>query len=78
LAGKSYREIGDSLWLSPQTISGIRKILDGEKYKSYTERCRLGDRKSRQSSGSIKRIAPVGRKIGRIQKTKYGPIRHIV
>ena len=34
--GKSYREISEALWLSPNTISTIRKnIIDGKIYKSY-------------------------------------------
>ncbi len=77
LVGKSYREIGDSLWLSPQTISGIKKILDGEKYKSYTERFRLEGRKDKYSSGTIQAAGVSAKKrIGRIQKTKYGTLHH--
>lgn len=34
--GKSYREIGEALWLSPNTISTIKKnIMDGKTYRSY-------------------------------------------
>lgn len=34
--GKSYREISETFWLSPNTISTIRKnIIDGKIYKSY-------------------------------------------
>lgn len=34
--GKSYREISETFWLSPNTISTIKKnIIDGKIYKSY-------------------------------------------
>ncbi len=36
-AGKSYREIGEILWLSPNTVSTIKKNIFGDHkhYKSY-------------------------------------------
>src|SRR3989344_1103039 len=34
-SGKSYRKIGEELWLSPQTISGIQKALKENGYKSH-------------------------------------------
>lgn len=36
-SGKSYKEIGKELWISPQTISGIVKSIKGNKYESYRE-----------------------------------------
>src|SRR3990172_8184043 len=37
-AGKRYRQIADELWLSPQTISSIRKASGKNSYHSYRER----------------------------------------
>ena len=43
---KSYREIGRILWLSPQTVSAIRKsMLDGEDYKSRYARTKKEKRR---------------------------------
>ena len=46
--GMTYREIGDDLWLSPQTISAIKKSLLSKSgdYESY----RSGYRKARSYS----------------------------
>jgi len=36
--GKSYKQIGEKLWLSPTTIRSLRKVLDNrpeEGYQSY-------------------------------------------
>src|SRR3989304_524996 len=38
ISGKSYRQIGRELWLSPQTISGIKKAIRESGYRSYLER----------------------------------------
>lgn len=38
LSGKSYREIGNEVWCSPQTVSGMKKALHEEQYRSYWER----------------------------------------
>lgn len=38
ISGKSYREIGKELWVSPQTISGIKKATEERIYESYLER----------------------------------------
>ncbi len=35
--GKSYSEISEMLWLSPNTISAIKKGLKNSEYKSYFE-----------------------------------------
>jgi len=37
-AGKSYTDIGRELWLSPQTISAIKKGLLENMYRSYADR----------------------------------------
>jgi uncharacterized protein YerC len=36
--GKSYRQIGKELWVSPQTVSGIKKAIEEKGYKSHLER----------------------------------------
>lgn len=36
-SGRSYKEIGNELWISPQTISGTVKTIKGDKYQSYRE-----------------------------------------
>lgn len=35
--GKSYKEISEMLWLSPNTVSAIKKGLKNFEYKSYFE-----------------------------------------
>ena len=68
-AGASYRQIGEELWLSPQTISGIKKSFAGEGYRSYADLSK-GKRKKKQSNPSDRVILqrPEGRRI----RTKYG------
>src|SRR3989344_7123234 len=46
-SGKSYRKIAEELWLSSQTISGIKKAMDEKAYKSYLERSK-GERKKKK------------------------------
>lgn len=69
LTGKSYRKIGEELWLAPQTISAIKKSLRENGYRSYPGR---KERRKRVYS-SVKSGNRKPR--GRIQRTKYGPIR---
>ncbi len=52
-SGKSYREIGDELWCSPQTISGIKKALREEHYRSYWERGKTERKKKVYSKNSF-------------------------
>lgn len=66
ILGKSYREIGKELWLSPQTISGIKKTLDEDSYKSYPGR---KERKKKVYSHSdTRKYGPRGTP----RRTKYG------
>jgi len=44
LSGKTYSQISNDLWLSPQTISSIKRALGGGIYKNYKERSK-GERK---------------------------------
>lgn len=70
-SGKSYREIGKELWLSPQTISVIRKALTENNYRSYSERGKK-ERKKKIYSYSAE---PRHRKSrGTPRKTKYGVV----
>lgn len=65
-AGKSYRKIAEELWLSPQTISSIKKSLTEKGYRSYPGR---NERKKRvYSSIASGRRRPKGRP----KRTKYG------
>ncbi|HUX36145.1 MAG TPA: hypothetical protein VMV71_03895 [Candidatus Paceibacterota bacterium] len=68
-SGKSYKQIGNELWLSPQTISGIKKALTENNYRSYPKR---KERKKRVYSRDPKagRARPRGRRV----KTKYGTL----
>ena len=71
IAGRSYRQIGAELWLSPQTISGIKKALKEKNYRSYLERSK-NERKKREYSSSP--IPFKSRPCGRPHRTKYGTI----
>jgi len=70
-SGKKYREIAEELWLSPQTISAIKKALKENNYRSYRERGKI-ERKRKVYSPVLntKRKRYRGRPI----RTKYGTI----
>jgi len=72
ISGKSYREIGKELWVSPQTISIIKKAINEKAYRSYLERSRKERKKKEYSIDN----RPVRRKWpeGRPRRTKYGTI----
>ena len=69
-SGKSYREIGDELWLSSQTISSIKKALIEKGYKSYRERGKT-ERKKRVWSNYPRKKKESYR---RYRRTKYGKV----
>ncbi len=71
VSGKSYRQIGEELWLSPQTISGIKKAIHEKNYRSYLERSKKGRKKKEYSSDTS---PSKSRPSGRPQRTKYGTI----
>ncbi|MFH1161816.1 MAG: hypothetical protein V1696_00870 [Candidatus Jorgensenbacteria bacterium] len=77
IAGKSYKQIGRELWLSPQTISGIKKALKEksyqsyQSYQSYLERSKKERKKRKYSFNSLPAKA---RSRGRPHRTKYGTI----
>jgi len=68
-SGERYRQIANALWLSPQTISSIKKALGERSYKSYRERGKL-ERKKRIYSSDLSRNEKKSR--GRPVRTKYG------
>lgn len=70
-AGRSYKTIGEALWLSPQTISGVKKALNEKSYLSYLERSKK-ERKKRKYSESVSPKKPRPR--GRPRRTKYGVV----
>jgi len=71
IAGKSYRQIGEELYLSPQTISGIKKAVSEKSYRSYLERSKKERKRRKYSLDS----APVKtRRRGTPRRTKYGTI----
>lgn len=71
-AQMSYRDIGNELWLSSQTISAIKKGIGEKRYRSYADRGKTERRKKVYSS--IPRAARPSPKIGIPRKTKYGTI----
>ncbi len=69
--GKSYKQIGEELWLSSQTVSGIKKAAFGNTYKSYLERSKKERKKKIYSSNTkIRKLRPSGTP----RRTKYGTI----
>jgi len=71
-SGKKYREIGEELWLSPQTISSIKKALREQNYRSYRERGKT-ERKKKVYSPNLGRTRK--KYSSRRVRTKYGVIR---
>lgn len=70
-SGKSYRQIGQELWLSPQTISCIKKSIKESNYISYSERSKK-ERKPKSYSSTKKSRIPKPEGIPR--PTKYGTL----
>lgn len=71
-SGKTYKQIGEELWLSPQTISAIKKAIKETSYQSYRERGKT-KRKKKQYSSNIT-LAKTKKPEGRAVRTKYGTI----
>jgi len=70
-SGKSYKQITDELWLSPQTISSIKKICSENIYKSYWERSKSERKRKAYSTNSAQqKRKPKGRPV----RTKYGTV----
>jgi hypothetical protein len=71
VSGKSYRQIGEELWLSPQTINVVKKAINENNYRSYLERSKT-ERKKRKYS--FHPIPSKSRPRGRPHRAKYGTI----
>lgn len=67
--GASYNKIARELWLSPQTISAIKKGLREKRYRSYVVR---GERKKKV--WTVIRHPQHSPKMGNPRKTKYGRV----
>jgi len=70
-SGKSYLEIGRELFISPQTISGIKKTVGEKTYRSYLNRSK-NERKKKEYSRDISVSKPKRR--GWPRRTKYGTV----
>ncbi|MEK9194497.1 MAG: Trp family transcriptional regulator [Patescibacteria group bacterium] len=71
-SGRSYRQISKELWLSLQTISGIKKAINERGYRSYLERSKK-ERRKRIYSASLIPPKPEKPK-GKPRRTKYGTV----
>jgi hypothetical protein len=69
--GGGSRQIARELWLSRQTISGIRKALREHTYKSYWQR---GKTERKRGSRSNRTYRTAREPHGRAVRTKYGTI----
>jgi len=67
-SGISYKEIGKELWASPQTISGIVKLIDEEEYQSYFKRNKNKPKKKNNTSFFVSRERSRKRRV----RTKFG------
>ena len=65
--GKSYRKIVEELWLSPQTVSSLKKAITEKSYRSYRAR---NERKKKIYSTRAKPRR--SRQSGIPRRTKYG------
>jgi len=74
-SGKTYREISKDLFISQQTISGIKKALKEKSYRSYQERSKT-ERKKKVYSSKLEKKPKSGRagEIGFYRRTKYGKV----
>lgn len=70
-SGKKYRQIAEELWLSPQTVSTIKKAMLGNSYRSYRQRGKVERKKKVYSyNAAQKERRPSGKPV----RTKYGTI----
>ena len=68
-AGKSYNKIAQELYVSPQTISVIKKGIDEKSYRSYLERSKTERKKKKYS---LSPIPDKPKRRGRIIRSKFG------
>lgn len=69
--GKRYRQIADELWLSPQTISSIKKAINESGYRSYRERSKT-ERKKKTYSPDF--TSTRKKRHGKPIRTKFGTV----
>jgi Trp operon repressor len=67
-SGVSYKEIGKELWVSPQTISGIVKLMNEEEYQSYFKWNKNKPKKNNNTSFFVSREQSRKRRV----RTKFG------
>ena len=70
-SGKSQRQISKEFFLSLQTISGVKKAMAENNYRSYLERSKKERKKKKYSIGPA---SAKPRRRGRPHRTKYGTI----
>jgi len=70
-SGKKYRQIAEELWLSPQTISSIKKVMNESSYRSYRERGKVERRKKIYTPHPA---SSTRKHRGRPVRTKYGTV----
>ena len=67
-SSKSYKEIGEELWLSSQTISSIKKAVSEKSYRSYRERGKSERKKRTYTTIDV----PRNKRKRIFRRTKYG------
>ena len=70
-SGKSYRQISREFFVSLQTISGAKKAVAENNYRSYAERGKKERKKREYSAGPA---CSKSKRRGRPVRTKYGTI----
>lgn len=70
-SGKSYRQVSKELFLSLQTISGVKKAMAENNYRSYLEWSKTKRKKRKYSIGPT---SYKSKHRGRPHRTKYGTI----
>lgn len=70
-SGKKHRQIAEELWLSPQTISSIKKAINENNYRSYRERGKTEREKRVYTPDPVSNRRKYR---GRPVRTKYGTI----
>jgi len=75
ILGKSYRKISTELFISLQTVRSAKKAVEGQNYKSYSERSKT-ERKKKAYSPTTKQKPKFEHAgdIGFYRRTKYGKI----
>jgi len=69
-SGKKFVQIVEELHLSPQTVSSIKKALEGSGYRSYRERGKTGRKKKVYNSSHPSKKKPYRY----YRRTKYGKV----